>query len=139
MKFRSFCAAALIVCSCSPSGTPPAEMPEAEAMAAETAGAAMSEALPEAASARLEAVLAAQPDEVKARYPHRHPKETLEFFGVVPGMTVVDTLPGDVWYTGLLLDYLGADGKVIAADYSPEMWTKFGDYTPDPKTKESWV
>src|SRR5690606_37705331 len=63
----------------------------------------------------------------------------LEFFGVVPGMTVVDTLPGDVWYTGLLLDYLGADGKVIAADYSPEMWTKFGDYTPDPKTKESWV
>lgn len=90
------------------------------------------------ASERLDAVLAAQSDETKARYAHRHPKETLEFFGVEPGMTVVDTLPGEVWYTGLLLDYLGPEGKVIAADYSPDMWTFFGEYSPDPKEKANW-
>lgn len=87
---------------------------------------------------KLDAVLAAQPDAEKARYPYRHPKETIEFFGIQPGMTVVDTLPGDVWYTGILLDYLGPDGKVIAADYSAEMWSLFGNYAPDPKEKANW-
>lgn len=90
------------------------------------------------ASEKLDTILAAQPEETKARYAHRHPKEMLEFFGVEPGMTVVDTLPGDFWYTGLLLDYLGPDGKVIAADYSAEMWKLFGEYSPDPKEKVNW-
>jgi predicted methyltransferase len=90
------------------------------------------------ASEKLDAVLAAQPEAEKARYAHRHPKETLEFFEIEPGMTVVDTLPGDVWYTGLLIDYLGPEGKVIAADYSAEMWKQFGEYSPDPKEKEDW-
>jgi predicted methyltransferase len=31
-------------------------------------------------------LLAAQPAEVQARYPYRHPQATLEFFGVQPGM-----------------------------------------------------
>ena len=35
-----------------------------------------------AAAEALAAVLDAQPDEVKARYVHRHPQETLEFFGI---------------------------------------------------------
>jgi predicted methyltransferase len=115
----------LFACSSQQAATP-AESPAAAAASPE-------------ASAKLDAVLAAQPDEVKARYEYRHPKETLEFFGVQPGMTVVDTLPGPVWYSGILLEYLGPQGKVVPADYSPEMWTKFGDYTPDPKTKETWV
>ena len=42
----------------------------------------------------LDALLAAQPDEVKARYAGRHPSETLSFFGVKPGMTVVEAFPG---------------------------------------------
>ena len=92
-----------------------------------------------AASSKLDAVLAAQSDEVKARYAARHPKETLEFFGIKPGMTVVDTLPDRIWYTGMLLDYLGPQGKVIAADYSPKMWALFGDYAPDPKEKVTWT
>jgi predicted methyltransferase len=50
-------------------------------------------------SERLAGVLAAQPDEAKARYKHRHPQETLEFFDIEPGMTVVDVLPGGGWYT----------------------------------------
>jgi predicted methyltransferase len=89
-------------------------------------------------SASLDAVLDAQPDEAKARYAHRHPKETLEFFGVEPGMTVVDTLPGEVFYTGILLDYLGPDGKVIGADYAPDMWMMFGEYSPKPEEKANW-
>lgn len=91
------------------------------------------------ASEKLDAVLAAQADADKARYAHRHPKETLEFFGVKPGMTVLDTLPGDVWYAGLLMDYLGPDGRVIAADYSQEMWQLFGDYSPKPEVKAKWA
>lgn len=73
----------------------------------------------------LEAVLAAQPDEVKARYKYRHPKETIELFGIVPGMTVVEGLPGRGWYTKILLNYLGADGRLIGADYSMDMWPLF--------------
>ena len=90
------------------------------------------------AGAKLDAVLAAQAPEVKARYAHRHPKETLEFFGIVPGMTVVDTLPDQVWYTGILLKYLGPSGKVIGADYAPDMWAQFGDYAPKPEEKVDW-
>lgn len=81
--------------------------------------------------ARLDAVLAAQPQEVKDRYNWRHPSETLEFFGVAPGMTLVDTLPGEVWYSGILAAYLGPEGKVIGADYSPAMWTLFGGFADE--------
>ncbi|PZN28938.1 MAG: methyltransferase [Proteobacteria bacterium] len=88
---------------------------------------------------RLAAVLEAQPEKERARYPYRHPQETLEFFGIEPGMTVVDTYPGEVWYTGILLDYLGAEGKVIGADFAPDMWARFGRFAPDPKEKETWV
>lgn len=85
-----------------------------------------------AASEALDAALAEQSDEVKARYKWRHPKETLDFFGVKPGMTVVDVLPGnDGYYSKILLAYLGPDGKVIGADYSVEMWKLFGGFVND--------
>ena len=41
-------------------------------------------------SEQLASVLAAQPEETQARYPYRHPQETLAFFGIEPGMTVVE-------------------------------------------------
>jgi predicted methyltransferase len=66
--------------------------------------------------ARLDAVLAAQPGDVQDRYQWRHPRETLEFFGVAPGATVVDTLPGEIWYSGILAAYLGPEGRVTGAD-----------------------
>jgi predicted methyltransferase len=55
-------------------------------------------------------VLAAQPEDAQARYAFRHPQETLEFFGIEPGMTVVEALPGGGWYSKILVPYLGADG-----------------------------
>ncbi len=79
------------------------------------------------ASEKLDDVLNAQPQEKKARYQYRHPKETLEFFGVEPGMTVVDILPGEPgWYGEILVPYLGPDGIIVGADYSVDLWSKFG-------------
>lgn len=91
--------------------------------AAEPAAPAVEE--PPAAASNLDAVLAAQPEEVRARYGHRHPKETLEFFGIQPGMTVVEALPGGGWYSKILVQYLGPEGRLIGANYAHEMWPKF--------------
>jgi predicted methyltransferase len=73
-------------------------------------------------------VLDSQSEDNKARYQYRHPKETIEFFGIKPGMTVVDTLPGGGYYSQILLPYLGEDGHVIGADYSVDMWGLFGGF-----------
>jgi len=75
-------------------------------------------------------LLAAQPDEVKARYQYRHPKETLEFFGVKPGMTVAEVLPGKVWYSQFLLPIIGDEGTLIGVDYPVSMWGEF-DFASD--------
>ncbi len=89
---------------------------------------------------RLATVLAAQPEAVQARYKYRHPQETMEFFGIEPGMTVVDVLPGSGWYTKILLPYLGADGEVIGADYSPDLWAHIGyDSEEFLKERATWV
>lgn len=89
---------------------------------------------------RLSAALAAQPDDVKARYPFRHPQETMEFFGIEPGMTVMEALPGGGWYSKILLPVLGKEGQLIGADYAPEMYAKFGFFDEDYlAAKKTWV
>jgi predicted methyltransferase len=51
---------------------------------------------------------------------HRHPVETLTFFGLAPGMTVVEIAPGSGgWYTEILAPYLEASGRYYAAAYDP--------------------
>ena len=55
-----------------------------------------------------------------ARDQYRHPVETLEFFGLEPGMTVVEISPGGGWYTDILAPYVGLNGGTyIAASYDP--------------------
>jgi predicted methyltransferase len=49
----------------------------------------------------------------KARDDARHPAETLTFFDVKPGMTVVDFMPSSGWYSRVLIPYLGDDGTYI--------------------------
>lgn len=78
------------------------------------------------ASERLAAVLAVQPEEVQARYPNRNPAETLSFFAIEPGMTVVEMLPGGGWYSRILAAYLGPDGTLIGANYPQGIWPLFG-------------
>jgi predicted methyltransferase len=77
-------------------------------------------------SGDLAGVLAAQPEETQQRYGARHPQETLEFFGIKPGMTVVEALPGGGWYTKILMPYLGHDGHLFGANYSNDMFPLFG-------------
>lgn len=79
----------------------------------------------ESDSDRLGRVLESQPESVMARYDQRNPRETLEFFGIEPGMTVVEALPGGGWYTRILLPYLGSEGHLIGANYALEMWPLF--------------
>lgn len=82
-------------------------------------------------------VLAAQPEEVQARYTSRHPQQTLGFFGITPGMTVVEALPGGGWYSKILLPYLGAEGSLIGADYSDELYPMFGFFSEEQLAERS--
>lgn len=52
-------------------------------------------------------------DADRARDVWRHPAETLAFFKVEPGMTVVDYMPSGGWYTRVLVPYLGDKGHYI--------------------------
>lgn len=103
----------------------PAEDPAADAASGDAAPAGAVTDDPGSASERLEAVLADKPEEFKARYRYRHPQETLMFFGIEPGMTVVEVLPGGGWYSQVLIPYLGEEGRLIGANYPMEMWPKF--------------
>jgi predicted methyltransferase len=88
----------------------------------------------------LATVLDAQSEKVKARYQYRHPQETLEFFGIEPGMTVMEALPGGGWYSKILLPYLGKDGHLIGADYDLDMYAAFGFYDDERLEKlKTWV
>ncbi|MEE8528209.1 MAG: methyltransferase [Gammaproteobacteria bacterium] len=53
-----------------------------------------------------------------ARDIYRHPQATLLFFGLQPGMIVIEMWPGGGWYTAVLAPALGAEGHLIAATYS---------------------
>ena len=46
---------------------------------------------------------------------HRHPAETLAFFGVRPNHNVVEIWPSGGWYTEILAPYMGARGTLYAA------------------------
>lgn len=64
----------------------------------------------------LTAALAAptrKPENVK-RDGQRHPRETLTFFGVRPGLNVVELWPGGGWYTEVLAPLLHEQGTLTA-------------------------
>ena len=84
--------------------TPPAVKPAAQAATA---------------AERLErAIKGAWRGEDAARDAWRHPRETLAFFGLAPGMTVVEVWPGSGWYTQILAPYLkDTGGKLHAASF----------------------
>ena len=107
--------AALAACQSETSETTTSEAPATEP--------AMTESVE--APPTLAALLDAQPDEVKARYEFRNPQQTLEFFGIEPGMTVLEGLPGGGWYTKILMQYLGSDGTLLAANYNLDLYPLF--------------
>lgn len=97
-----------------------------EEKAEEAAQAVVQEVAEVTSEAKLAAILAAQPDEVQARYGARNPGETLAFFGIEPGMKVAEALPGGGWYSKILMPYLGEEGVLVGAHYPDELWPLFG-------------
>jgi predicted methyltransferase len=125
---------ALGLASCQPAAESTSDSPTG-AGAEETA-----DAVAAVEEERLAAVLNAQPEDVQARYQYRHPKETLEFFGIEPGMTVLEGLPGRGWYTKILLPYLGNEGHLIGANYAMDMWPNFSFADEEfLKMQSTWV
>lgn len=60
--------------------------------------------------------------ENRARDQYRHPRETLDFFGIRPGQTVVEISPGGGWYAEILAPLLGEGyvGAVVDPAAYPE-------------------
>lgn len=82
-------------------------------MLADGAFARKGSAAAQAADPALAPVLAdARRNADRARDAYRHPAQTLAFFQVRPGMTVVDYMPSGGWWTRILVPYLG-EGKYI--------------------------
>ena len=84
-------------------------------------------------------------DEDRARDAWRHPAETLAFFRVEPGMTVVDYMPAGGWYSKILIPYLGDRGTYIGLN--PELDASLTGYwdmyrnaaTRIPNDAREWV
>jgi len=57
----------------------------------------------------------------KARNQYRHPVETLKFFGIKDGMTVMEIWPGGGWYTEILAPAMRGHGKLIIATWDPKI------------------
>ena len=81
----------------------------------------------------------------RARDKWRHPAETLAFFQIEPGMTVVDYMPAGGWYTRVIVPYLGAQGSYIALnpELHPELtgyWDMYrGTAAKFPAEAREWV
>lgn len=56
----------------------------------------------------------------RARDVYRHPKETLIFFGLRPGMSVIEIAPGGGWYTEILAPVLRDQGRLYEATYAKD-------------------
>lgn len=108
--------ALFIATGCQPVSGPQSEVGDEQGMAM----------LEEVAAERLEAVLSMQPEAVQARFQYRNPAETLNFFGIKPGMTVAEVLPGGGWYSRILSAYLGPHGTLIGINYPQQIWSLLG-------------
>ncbi len=77
--------------------------------------------------AALKAVLASshRAEADTARDQHRHPLETLSFFGVKDNLTVVEVWPGGGWYTDILAPFLKERGIYYAAGFDPQASVEF--------------
>lgn len=84
---------------------------------AETATETTPEASP-AATSLAEVIADPARGDAAARDQYRHPAATIEFFGIEPGMTLVESLPNaNGYYTKILVPYLGAEGEYYGLIY----------------------
>jgi predicted methyltransferase len=73
-------------------------------------------------SHKLDQVLAGsqRSDKNKARDQYRHPKQTLEFFGLKPGMSLIELTPGGGWFAEVLAPLQKGSGPYTAAIVTPK-------------------
>ena len=67
-----------------------------------------------------------RPDADRKLDASRRPKDMLAFFGVAPGMKILDMFAGGGWYTELEARVAGPTGEVYAHN-PPEFLAKYGD------------
>jgi predicted methyltransferase len=107
---RLFFALALVpLVACSGTSAPPANARGAVDEGSRTLDAELRTSL--AGSQRTEAE--------RARDVYRHPRETLEFFGLRDDMTVIELSPGEGWYTAVLAPVLAERGKLGVTTADP--------------------
>lgn len=122
-------ACTLLLAACSPTPTDtaataaedaPAEA-AAEAIPADTVSAETPASAADTFAARFDGVLAGtwRSPENRARDQYRHPRETLSFFGIAPGQTVIEITPGGGWYAEILTPLLNGQGAYVAAVMDP--------------------
>ncbi|HEU4410254.1 MAG TPA: hypothetical protein VFS43_33670 [Polyangiaceae bacterium] len=110
---------ALACAACAPAEAGPPRSPAPDAARAPSAPA------PSAAPAPSEALRAALENPARtaaerARDAHRHPGETLAFFGLREDMNVVEIYPGGGWYTAILAPYLRDKGSLTIFGGDPK-------------------
>jgi SAM-dependent methyltransferase len=67
-----------------------------------------------------------RPEANRARDQYRHPKETLEFFGLRHDMAVLEVWPGaGGWWTEILAPVLRDKGHYYAAQWDPDTQSKY--------------
>ncbi len=97
-------------------------------LAAFAAAASNPPATDAATLATLDKVLAGEhrSDANRARDEYRHPKETLESFGLRQDMAVMEVSPGGGgWYTEILAPTLRDHGRYIAASFDPKSTSEY--------------
>ncbi len=105
--------------ACEQGNTPPAAQapPAASAPAAQPAPPAAAPAPASPLDAAIDGSW--RTPEFVARDAFRNPSETLSFFGVQPGHTVIEITPGGGWYAEILAPYLKASGRYVGAIVDP--------------------
>jgi predicted methyltransferase len=99
---RALLVGAGLIAGCSPKA--PAEKAPAAAVATER---------PDTIEAAVAGAWRTPADRTRDRW--RHPAETLGFFGLKPGQTVVEFWPGAGWYSDILAPFLAATGGRLYA------------------------
>ncbi|HXD83434.1 MAG TPA: methyltransferase [Rudaea sp.] len=111
---------ALSACGQSPAPTPASAPPPK--IADQPANPPPPQSAQQMFDAKIDTVLAGawREDANKARDQYRHPKQTLEFFGLKPGMSLIEITPGGGWYAEILAPLMQGDGSYTAAITIPK-------------------